>query len=116
MIAMELKKAQLISNFKKPVDLDSIFVADSALYTAENLLAIKNLKWITRVPLSIKAAQLYVRDLPESQFNETDIEGYKAVERESNYGGIQQRWIIIDIIFYLDNFWELFSSFSIQKQ
>ncbi len=90
------KFAQLISNFKKQVDLDSIFVADSALYTAENLLAIKNLKWITRVPLSIKAAQLYVRDLPESQFNETDIEGYKAVERESNYGGIKQRWIIIE--------------------
>ena len=68
----------------KQVDLDSIFVADSALYTAENLLTIKNLKWITRVPLSIKAAQLYVRDIPESQFTDTDREGYKAVERESN--------------------------------
>ncbi len=95
-IARELKKAQLISNFKKQVNLDSIFVADSALYTAENLLTIKNLKWITRVPLSIKAAQLYVRDIPESQFIDLDLKGYKAVEKESNYGGIKPRWIIIE--------------------
>ncbi|MDJ0719634.1 MAG: IS1634 family transposase [Prochloraceae cyanobacterium] len=90
------KFATILSDFKKQVNLDSIFVADSALYTAENLLTIKNLKWITRVPLSIKAAQLYVRDLTDSQFVETDIEGYKAVEKESNYGGIKQKWIIIE--------------------
>ncbi|MDJ0718517.1 MAG: hypothetical protein QNJ54_30550 [Prochloraceae cyanobacterium] len=71
-------------------------MADSALYSAENLLAIKHLKWITRVPLSIKAAQFYVREIPESEFADTDLEGYKAVERESNYGGIKQRWIIIE--------------------
>ncbi|MDJ0597184.1 MAG: hypothetical protein QNJ72_45725 [Pleurocapsa sp. MO_226.B13] len=58
----KLKKATILSDFKKQVDLDSIFVADSALYTAENLLTIKSLKWITRVPLSIKAAQFYVRE------------------------------------------------------
>ncbi|MDJ0718916.1 MAG: IS1634 family transposase [Prochloraceae cyanobacterium] len=90
------KFTELISNFKKQVDFDSIFVADSALYSAENLLAIKHLKWITRVPLSIKAAQIYVKEIPESEFADTDLEGYKAVERESNYGGIKQRWIIIE--------------------
>ena len=73
------KFATILSDFKKQVDLDSIFVADSALYTAENLLTIKHLKWITRVPLSIQAAQFYVRETPESQFVETDREGYKAV-------------------------------------
>ena len=81
MITIKLKKAKLLSNFKKQVDLDSIFVADGALYSADNLLAIKHLKWITRVPLSIKAAQLYVRETPDSEFIETDIEGYKAVEK-----------------------------------
>ena len=49
------KFAQLLSNFKNQVNFDSIFVADSALYTADNLLVIEHLKWITRVPLSIKA-------------------------------------------------------------
>ncbi len=95
MIVIKLKKATILSDFKKQVNLDSIFVADSALYTAENLLTIKPLKWISRVPLSIKAAQFYVRETPESQLVETEREGYKAVIKESNYGGIEQKWIII---------------------
>ncbi len=106
------KFAEIISNFKKQVDFQSIFVADSALYSAENLLTIKHLSWITRVPLSIKAAQFLVRELPESSLDDTDLKGYKAVEKahrlrggflrvkpeqeESNYGGIKQRWFIIE--------------------
>jgi len=90
------KFAQLLSNFKKQVDFDSIFVADSALYTADNLLVIEHLKWITRVPLSIKAAQFYVREISDSEFIKTDREGYKAVEKESNYAGVNQKWIIIE--------------------
>ncbi len=42
------KFAQLLSNFKKQVNLETIFVADSALYSAENLLVIEHLKWITK--------------------------------------------------------------------
>ncbi len=90
------KFAELISNFKKQVDFETIFVADSALYSAGNLLVIKHLKWITRVPLSIKAAQFYVREIPESELADTDLKGYKAVARESNYGGIKQKWLIIE--------------------
>ncbi|MDJ0575810.1 MAG: hypothetical protein QNJ65_11665 [Xenococcaceae cyanobacterium MO_234.B1] len=75
------KFSQLLSNFKKPIDKMRIFVADSALYTADNLLVIKHLNWITRVPLSIKAAQFYVRETPDSKFIKTDREGYKAVEK-----------------------------------
>ena len=106
------KFAQLLSNFKKQVDFDSIFVADSALYTADNLLVIEHLKWITRVPLSIKAAQFYVRETSDSEFIKTDREGYKAVEKAhrprrgflgvrteqaaSNYAGINQKWLIIE--------------------
>ncbi len=92
----QAKFAKFLSNFKKQVDLESIFVADSALYSAENLSIIKHLKWITRVPLSIKAAQFYVRETPSSDFIETDREGYKAVEKESNYAGIKQKWLIIE--------------------
>ena len=88
------KFAQLISNFKKQLDLDSIFVADSALYSQQNLFLIKDLKWITRVPLSIKAAQLYVKEIPDSEFIDTELEGYKAVEKESNYAGVKQKWLI----------------------
>ena len=89
------KFAQLISQFKKQVALDSIFVADSALYSKDNLFLIKDLNWISRVPLSIKAAQLYVQEIPDSEFIETDREGYQAVEKESNYAGVKQKWIIV---------------------
>ena len=90
------KFAQLLSNFKKQVDFDSIFVADSALYTADNLLVIEHLKWITRVPLSIKAAQFQVRETSDSEFIKTDREGYRVVEKESNYASINQKWLIIE--------------------
>ncbi len=89
------KFREILGKFKKQLDLNSIIIADSVLYTGENLLAIKTLKWITRVPLSIKAAQFYVKELRESQFIDTDIKGYKAGVKESNYGGIKQKWIII---------------------
>ena len=87
-------------------------MGDSALYTAENLLVIKHLQWISRVPLSIQAARFYVKDTPDYEFIETEREGYKAVEKahrprrgflsvrteqaESNYGGIKPKWIIIE--------------------
>ena len=54
----------------------------------------KDIKWITRVPLSIKAAQLYVKEILDSEFIDTDLEGYKAVEKESNYAGVKQKWLI----------------------
>ena len=47
------------------------------------------------MPLSIKAAQLYVKEIPDSEFIETKREGYKAVEKESNYAGVTQKWIIV---------------------
>ncbi len=75
------KFAKILSNFKTQVDKMRIFVADSALYSEANLLLIKHLNWITRVPLSIKAAQFYVRETLDSEFIKTDIEGYKAVEK-----------------------------------
>lgn len=70
--------------------------ADSALYSQGNLFLIKDLKWITRVPLSIKAAQLYVREIPNSELVKTEIEGYKVVEKKSNYGGVEQKWLVVE--------------------
>ncbi len=45
---------------------------------------------------AIKPAQFYVRETLDSEFIKTDREGYKAVEKESNYAGIKQKWIIIE--------------------
>lgn len=41
---------QILCNFKQQLNLDSLMVADSALYSASNLALMVNLKWLTRVP------------------------------------------------------------------
>jgi len=46
--------AGLLQEFKKQWTFEGICVADSALYSQENLVAMRGLKWLTRVPLSIQ--------------------------------------------------------------
>jgi transposase len=43
--------------YSKQIDFDSIMVADSALYSENNLKLMVNMNWISRVPLSIKKAK-----------------------------------------------------------
>jgi transposase len=46
-----------LKEFKKQWTFSGIYVGDSALYTADNLSAMRGMKWITRVPLSVKEAK-----------------------------------------------------------
>ncbi len=79
---------KILVDFKKQVDFESIYVADSALYSQDNLLLIKDLKWITRVPLSIKAAQHLVTELKEKELIKSVANpGYAFAIKTSNYGG-----------------------------
>ena len=88
---------KILADFKKQVDWSSIYVADSALYTQNNLLLIKDLKWITRVPLSIKAAQHLVTEIKSTELVlSQEHPGYSLAIKTSNYGGIPQRWLIVE--------------------
>ena len=42
---------KILVEYSSQVDFESIMIADSALYSAKNLILIKELKWISRVPL-----------------------------------------------------------------
>ena len=88
--------ASICQDFKKQLNLDSLMVADSALYTAPNLEMLTNLRWLTRVPLSLKQAQQLVSQLNESEFHESSVTGYRWSEHKSNYGGIEQRWLVVE--------------------
>ena len=46
--------ASILTDVKKQIKLDSIMVCNSALYSQENIQLISNLKWITRVPMTLK--------------------------------------------------------------
>jgi Domain of unknown function (DUF4277) len=88
--------ASIFQDFKKQLNLDSLMVADSALYTAPNLEMLTNLRWLTRVPLSLKQAQQLVSQLNESEFQDSSVTGYSWSEHKSNYGGITQRWLVVE--------------------
>ena len=85
-----------LKEFKKQWTFEGINVADSALYTAENLVAMRELKWISRVPLSIKEAQNKILDIKETEWKKSQKKGYRIAAKESEYAGIKQRWIIIE--------------------
>lgn len=94
------KKAftKLIKKYQENIDLDTIYVADSALYTAPNLAEMKreNLWWLTRVPLNIKKAREKLTNVNEKQWKKAEEKGYKYMEIIENYHGIPQRWLIVE--------------------
>jgi transposase len=74
-------------------------VADSALYTAPHLEMLTNLRWLTRVPLSLKQAQQMVSQLKVTEFSDSSVIGYRWSEQRSNYGGVVQRWLVVESSF-----------------
>jgi transposase len=81
-----------LSTTANPTDL----VADSALYSAENLqkLAETNLKWITRVPATLSEAQEVLAPAQPATMAPLP-DGDRARSRRSTYGGMAQRWVLI---------------------
>ncbi len=75
--------------------METTIVGDSALYSKENLGLLKQIKWLTRVPLSISEAKNLVSTLKDSEFTNSEIPDYSWVEKESNYGSIRQRWLVV---------------------
>jgi transposase len=56
---------------------------------------LQQIKWLTRVPLSIKEAKNLLSTVKNSELTNSEISGYSWIEKESNYGGICQRWLIV---------------------
>ncbi len=46
----------LISSYQKNINVKTKYVADSSLFTSDNLQKMKELSWISRVPMTIKKA------------------------------------------------------------
>jgi len=86
--------AGLLQEFKEQWTFEGICVADAALYSEENLVAMTGIKWLTRVPLSIKAAGQLVETTTGLQASK--LKGYAIAESVSEYGGVSQRWILVD--------------------
>ena len=87
---------KILVEYSKQVDFESIMIADSALYSAKNLILIKELKWISRVPLSIKKAKYLVKTVTSKNLKDSGSKGYRYLEEKVIYGGIEQRWMVVE--------------------
>jgi transposase len=88
--------AQILVEYDKQIDFESIMVADSALYSESNLKLMSNMKWISRVPLSIKKAKNLVKAFISKELKPSEIKGYSYQEEKVSYGGIEQRWLLVE--------------------
>ncbi len=89
------KFGEIAVEYQKRIQVDSLIVADSALYTEANIQLMSNLKWLTRVPLTITLAKSLVKSLPESEFIKSKKPGYSYVPKEVTYGHVEQRWLVV---------------------
>jgi len=87
---------QIAKKYKSMVTFDTMIVSDSALYSGDNLKLMGEIKWLSRVPLTIKEAQRLINETEAEQLIKSTIEGYSWLEIENNYGGVNQRWLIVE--------------------
>jgi transposase len=86
-----------VEKFRSQLALGDPFtwIADSALYSKEAILSIKDYTWLTRVPETLKECQSEI-DKPYNKEDWTQYEnGYSFREVTSQYGDIDQRWLIV---------------------
>jgi transposase len=88
--------ADLLLAFKQQWQFEGLYVADSALYSAENLQALRGLQWLTRVPLTLRAATDLVSTLPDAALDVTGMSGYRIATVCNAYGGVRQRWFVVE--------------------
>jgi transposase len=68
---------------------------DSAAYTADNIGNWgTDKKWVTRVPETIKKAQIALRSVATDAMTQL-TNGYAIHATTSQYGGVRQRWLIV---------------------
>ena len=88
---------KIFSKYKEKIkDNDDLMVADAALYNAKNINLLSGMKWLCRVPLTIRMAKELVSKLLTSDFIPSSLPGYYYCSRKVNYGGIEQRWLIVE--------------------
>jgi transposase len=74
---------------------DFFWIADSALYVPDRLLALPDINWLSRVPETIKeCSRLIATPLTDVIWTKGG-NGYEWTEVCSNYGGIKQRWLLV---------------------
>lgn len=71
-------------------------VGDRKLYCEKTIqgLSESNLKWVSRVPTTLKTASEMIHEIDESEFEDNGVEGYKSSSYTYQYGGVEQQWVV----------------------
>lgn len=72
-----------------------ILIADSALYSAENIQTLSAQQWVSRVPATITEAKDWLANTTQADMTASQREGYFYHETTSTYGDVEQRWLIV---------------------
>jgi transposase len=101
------KMIHRIEDFKKNVKFNhnSLYVADSALYSRNFLLGSNStdgVKWITRVPESIKVARNLLERPKEKEIWERHGD-FEYTDIRINYEGVDQIWVLV---FHKNSYWK----------
>jgi len=88
--------ARIMRQFQQQWDMEGVYVADSALYSADNITQMDSLEWISRVPLTVGQANELLDLIEESAFACSEVEGYRIAQVCSQYGGVRQRWLVVE--------------------
>jgi transposase len=87
----------ILKDFSQQWNLDGMFVIDAAFYSEPNLKDVSSLKWISRVPQTLKEAKELIRSSTDDlQEVPCTVKDYRLWECRSSYGGIEQRWILAE--------------------
>ncbi|MCS7219569.1 MAG: IS1634 family transposase [Thermus sp.] len=86
----------LVARYREVLDLGEVVVLDGASYSLENLRALEGFSWILRVPATLKEAQALLRAEVEEGAWLPLLPGYRGWEREVDYGGVRQRWLLVE--------------------
>jgi transposase len=73
---------------------DVYYIADSAFYSEDNIKSMrKGIKWITRVPSTLNLAKGLLASVLE--FKTGEDQRYSFYETIVEYGGIEQKWVVV---------------------
>jgi transposase len=70
-------------------------VADSALYSQDNLQRLAGVRWLTRVPERIGLARALIEEITAQEMRPVGQKGYRHLELGTPYGRVRQRWRIV---------------------
>lgn len=89
--------AKVMKAFGEQWTSEGVFVMDAAFYSEPNLQQVGTMGWLSRVPLTLKAAQDLVHsDVTTLVEVPCEYRDYRMWEVEQTYGGVHQRWILVE--------------------